>query len=72
MGRNPLNYQIACTERWKDKAIVRGKALKTQKQLVKECRASRENCRTKLENSDSKLARALARIGELEIELKKS
>ena len=72
MGRNPLTYQIACTERWKDKAVARGKALKTQKQLVKECRASRANCHTKLEDSDSKLAQALVRIDKLESELKKN
>ena len=67
-----MNHQIACSERWKSKAIERGKALKTQKQLVKECRASRENCRRKLEGSDAELALALERIGELEAELKKN
>lgn len=72
MPRNPLNRQIASTEHWRCKAIGRGKELKTQKQLVKECRVSRDRYRKQLETTNFEIACAQERIRELEEALKKN
>jgi Rps23 Pro-64 3,4-dihydroxylase Tpa1-like proline 4-hydroxylase len=72
MARNQEIYQFNRAENWKEKAIVRGKEGKVNKQMLGELRESCAKWRTKYEECQSRLRDSEERNKQLDLQLKKN